>query len=195
MKLGIDIDDVVAEYVTGLTDYYNHAHFDNVKPVSIREWDLKKSFKKASSPEQMKALMDSFMYHDHFEKLPSVTGAVNTIHKLMGEGHTPYFITSRSSKAIDTTYKWLDRHGLPIERVYFNKDKGWLCERLGLDAHVDDGLHNLDDIASRDFHKTYTYLFERPWNKVTPSRYSHERVKDWKELYAAIHQLQERKKP
>ena len=195
MKIGIDVDDVITEYVAGLVDYYNHLHFDRVNINSVREWDLKKTLGKASTPDQMNALMTGFIYHSHFDSLPETPGAVKTIKQLMSEGHTPYFITSRSSKAIDSTYKWLDNKGLPIERVYFNKDKAWLTQRLGIDIHIDDGVHNLEQIAANNYHKTYTVLFDRPWNRSTPVRYSHDRVKDWNQVYTVVQSVERIKKP
>ena len=53
MKCGIDVDDVLAEYVDGLRDYYNHVHFDRVQLGQIQDYDLS-AFKKIPSPEARK---------------------------------------------------------------------------------------------------------------------------------------------
>ena len=188
MNIGVDLDDVVIEYVKPLLEYYNHVHFDRVRPENIVSFEFDKYLPKIDSPEEKKALMEGFMHHEVFQQLPPVPGAIASLDALVRSGHTLHFITSRASKAIDTTYKWLDAHGLPIDRVYFNKEKGWLAHKLKLGAHIDDGMHNLDGIA-QDSRLTKTIIYDRPWNRSVPYVAAHERVRDWTQAFNVLDRI------
>lgn len=189
MKIGIDLDDVVIEYVEGLKDFYNLMHFERLHLSDIKEWDLKKSMKKSSSPEAMQALMSSFAHHEHFKNLPPVPGAAVGIKKLIANGDTPYFITSRNEDVSETTYDWLHRKDLPIERVYFAKNKANLVDKLGVKIHIDDSPDHLDRIQMECEPKVSTICYDRPWNRRALFRTAHYRVKNWEEILKTIEEI------
>jgi uncharacterized HAD superfamily protein len=118
-------------------------------------------------------------------QMPEVPGSVPTITRLAEEGHEIFFISARGSKAIDSAYKWFYAHSLPLRNMYFNREKAWLVDKLGIDVFVDDGVHNLEAIAERNPH-VETILFSRPWNETAVTRYAHHRAKDWVQVRRII---------
>ena len=186
MKIAIDIDDCIAEYVEGLTQFYNKIHDEKVSINDIKAWDLKTAFEKTSTPESIKALMDLFIHSEYLREAQEVPGAVPTIQKLIEEGHELYFISARGSRAIDSAYKWFYAHNLPLKNIYFNRDKAWLVDKLGIDVMVDDGVHNLDAIVAACGKRCSTIIYDRPWNRTAETRYAHYRAADWKQIKKII---------
>lgn len=184
-RIGVDIDDVVSDYVRAMVLHYNKVYGTGYSYNDIKYWNLYETLVELETAEGMKAFLDSYVYHPDFENIPAVTDAVDSIKLLIEDGHEIYFITSRTSKSIDRTYKWLAKHGLPIERVFFNKDKGWLAQHLKLDFHIDDGVHNLQSVheGSPD---TALILFNRPWNAGVSLPMLHDRVSRWSEILEII---------
>lgn len=185
LRIGVDIDDVVADYIAALVDHYNHVYGTEYRYSDIKYWNLYETLVELENPETMKVFIDSFVYHPMFENIPQVEDAWEAIKYLQLQGHDIFFITSRTSKSIDRTYKWLFANGFPIERVFFNKDKGWLAKRLKLDFHIDDGPHNLMSVheGSPD---TCLVLFNRPWNEGVDVPVLHDRVNGWKQVLEII---------
>lgn len=180
LKIACDIDDVILEYVATLTQFYNKVYDENLQTSDVHCWDLKTIYEKASTPEATKALMDSFVQHPTFTTMPEVPGATASIRRLIDEGHELYFISARGSKAIDSCYRWFYEHNLPLKNIYFNRDKAWLVDKLGIEVFIDDGMHNLNDIGSKT--QATTIVFDRPWNRQAPATTAHYRAKDWPQV-------------
>lgn len=177
-RLGVDVDDVVIEYVRGLLEFYNHVHFDRVQYHNIRDFDLAKSFTKASKEEQLTAMMEHFSHHDYFTKLPSVPTAIPAL-RALEQKYDIHYITARHENHQDRTYEWFHKHGLFPANVHFAKQKGLVALTLGLETHIDDAVHNLDAIAKHS-PNTNTILFNRPWNALDKK---YEKATNWNQLY------------
>lgn len=84
------------------------------------------------------------------DDIPAVKGAFDFLDALPGE---LYIVSARKSGSIRFVQDWMMRHGfygfIPVDQIFFcnNKyEKRGHCERLALDAFVDDQakvLHNL----------------------------------------------------
>jgi uncharacterized protein len=187
LRIAIDLDDVVVDFVAGMVDHYNHVFGTTYQYSDIKYWNLYETLIELETAEGMKAFLDGFVYHPNYLNLEPVEQARTSIKKLVADGHEVFFITSRTSKAIDITYKWLSANSLPIEKVYFNKDKGWLCKQLRIDVHVDDGVHNLLSVHSGS-PDTSLILFDRPWNRgeIAKELPIHDRVKNWNDILEIV---------
>lgn len=175
--VGIDLDDVVIDYVRGLLDFYNHTHFDRVRYDQIKDFKLQRTFSKTPTFEAVTALMAHFTHHDYYRKLPAVLNAVSGLQELEIK-YDVHLITARHEDTAEATYEWLHRNGYFAKNIHFTKEKGLKAKELGLVAHVDDAIHNLDNIIQHS-PETKPILYHRPWNAHSKA---YERVHHWQGL-------------
>lgn len=169
MKLGIDIDDTIAntyqQAKKTLLEEQNHIINDDDiyynDPVVI-EYYLKNS-EKASS------LI--------FPK----DNAVEVINNLKKEGYEIYFLTSRRSDLYETTYNWLINCGFNFDKLYVDcAEKDEVCENLGIDCFIDDSIKHVKNVRKKGIK---AYLFNSYFN----SRFDEEgRVNNWIEIYSIL---------
>lgn len=183
-RIAIDLDDVIAEYVPTLTKFYNKIYGTQLDHNSIKTWELKDYYEHTRTDEETRALMTLFAHNPDFLSMPPVPGAIESIHRLEPD-YELHVITARASRSIDATYNWMKEHGISNIPVWFNKDKGKMCEQLGIDLMIDDGVHNLDRVADTS-KLTSTLLFDQPWNRKNNYVRGHERAKDWDEVNKII---------
>lgn len=187
LNIGIDIDDVTQEFVEPFTAFYNHVLNDNA-PIPT-SWDLTEHLPQLDDKQRLRSLANLYTQTGQFRTAPAVPHAVGVIRGLIEGGHNVSFITARNSRAISDTYRWFAEQGLPINNIYFDRDKAWHAERLGLDVMIDDGIHNLD--AAAPFVKD-RILYDRPWNRVQGT-YAHWRVSSWLGIDEVLDSVLERK--
>lgn len=178
MKIGLDIDDCIADYVGTFIAFVNRVHGTQYTLEDITDYSLAESLKHPE--ERIGSAMNHFLHAGELRELPEIKGAVHAVHTLYAEGHKLYFVTSRSSRATHDTYRWFAQRNLPVERIYFDKDKAWHAVHHGIDLFVDDNLKNLDKIADAN-PKTRTIVFDRPWNRVPLNR-AHGRAQGWEQV-------------
>lgn len=164
LHIGIDIDDVVTNTLSRVLNFYNRAYRKNIALEDVTSWELLNHLPGMDRPEHVRELFKGFTYTHSFRTVTPIDGAVETITRWQDEGHELSFVSARNSGAIPDTYKWFAEHGLPLERIYFDRDKGWHAQHFEFDMFVDDGIHNLVDIKAAN-PSTKTVLFTRPWNQ------------------------------
>jgi hypothetical protein len=189
LKIAIDIDDCIAEYTRTLTFFYNKVYDGQLTINDIKVWDLKTAYEKTGTPESIRALMDCFIQHPSFLQMAEVPGATAAIRRLIEEGHEVFFISARGSKAIDLCYKWFYEHNLPLKNIYFNRDKWWLVDKLGIDVMIDDGMHNLNAIETQLPGRVECVVFERPWNEKAASVGPVHRANTWPTIIRMVEHL------
>ena len=183
LHIGIDIDDVVSNTLSRMLNFYNRAYRKNIPFHEITSWDLTNHLPGMDREEQVRELIKGFTYTHSFRTVTPVDGAIEGITRWRQQGHKLSFVSARNSSAISDTYKWFEEHGLPVERVYFDRDKGWHSRYHDFDVFVDDGIHNLVNIRAAN-PNTRTVLFDRPWNQDIGGE-AHAvdyRAKDWETL-------------
>jgi 5'(3')-deoxyribonucleotidase len=176
-RCGVDLDDVVCEYVRGLLDFYNHTHFDRVTYNQITDFKLQRTFSKTPTFEAVMALMGHFSHHDYFRKLPTVPGAIPGL-RMLDLKYDVHLITARDERSAEDTYQWFHRNGYFPKNIHFTKEKGLKAKELNLVAHVDDAIHNLDSIIQHS-PETKPILYSRPWNAHSKA---YDRVHHWQGL-------------
>lgn len=159
MRLGIDLDGVVANFTKGWMSFYNREFGTSLTVEDSRRWndlvDLT-HFENIGQFWKWSSDLDGRSVFWHLEPFP---GAVEALVELSDEGHDIVVITTKPHFAINDTHEWIERQGIPAEEIHILEDK-WL---VAADAYLDDGPHVLPGlVANRP--DSLVCRFVRPWN-------------------------------
>jgi uncharacterized HAD superfamily protein len=177
VRLGIDLDGVVADFNTGWTTRYNRKHGTALSAEMITEWG-------AMIPLTGFASMDEFwewarndegrgLFHD----LPPYAGALDALGRLAVD-HEIIVITTKPHWAYAETFSWLADHAVPASEVHITEQKWW----VDCDVYLDDGPHNLEALQRERPDRTIC-RFVRPWNRSLPGVID---VPDWDAFVALV---------
>jgi 5'(3')-deoxyribonucleotidase len=143
---GIDLDGVVADFVSGLkpiaAEWRGIATSELTDQVSygLAEWHL--GGKRGYEALHRYAVKERQL----FRSLPLIAGAAPTIRRLSTRGIRIRIITHRlyipwfHREAITQTVEWLDKHGIPYWDLCFMAEKS----SVDADAYVEDSPANIE---------------------------------------------------
>lgn len=162
MRLGIDLDGVVADFNAGWMDRYNAERGTELHPGLITSWG-------SMIPLTDFANMDEFWTWARndggrglFASLEPYPDAIETVTRLSAD-HDIVVVTTKPHWAYPETFAWLVEHGFPADEVHITESKWW----VDCDAYLDDGPHNLEALI-REHPDRITCRFVRPWNRPLP---------------------------
>jgi 5'(3')-deoxyribonucleotidase len=162
MRIGVDLDGVVYDFVGALRDYlvevhsYDPAHLKSPTTWAFGpEWGLTEEEFNHHCDEATDAEW-LFVYGD------PIPGAHSAISYLREQGHSIHIITARNfgTKSESNTRIWLDRHNFPRQSLTFAHDK----TILDADIFIDDKRSNIDGLNAAG---KYARLLKDP---VCPDR-------------------------
>ena len=194
MRIGVDIDDVIAEcaapYLRAFAKEFGLDLGD-----AVLGWHLLDEF--ADIPKEKKDEFRVNLYDGKFfGELECYPDCANALPRLVAAGHEIHFISARSERRRRITVDWLEKKGLleyaasvqlkPIgdfvPRAYdasgSGEYKAAVARRLALDYFCED-----DPVVARRLaeEQVPVFLFDRPWN----GELAHplvRRVRDWDEV-------------
>jgi len=185
MKIGIDIDEIVTEFVKGYLKVYNKKYGRDARYDEIFSYNLWESLN--ITKEEVIKLAEEFYDSQHFQEIELVEGAIESINKL-GKENGIFFITSRPSYIQGKTQEFVTKHFSQIKNnLLFSGDfwgglgsrtKAQICSELKLDFMIEDNKIYSREIAELGIK---VFLMDKPWNK----KVQHEnitRVKNWEEI-------------
>lgn len=174
MVIGLDIDGVLADFVTPFLQLLEHRTGNGpIDPASITDPDFTRH--PFLTQEIVFECMEAASYDPEFWRglapLPSQT-EWQALERITSE-HEISFITHRWVR--DTydihqiTREWLRRHGVNDPVVYFTQEKkSQLVKKLEIELFVDDRHENCEDVATQTDalvlmpHRPYNQAFEHP---------------------------------
>jgi 5'(3')-deoxyribonucleotidase len=160
VRLGIDLDGVVADFTKGWIDFYNRDFGTELTPDQIVTWNGMTEithFEKMSEFWRWSSDLDGRSLFWHLEPFP---GAIEALHRLHEDGHEIVILTMKPSFAKEDTHEWIASQGIPTTEVHILDDK-W---RIDCDAYLDDAPRVLRDLAAnRPDRLVCRYV--RPWNR------------------------------
>ncbi|MCH8945610.1 MAG: hypothetical protein IIA85_01690 [Nanoarchaeota archaeon] len=167
MKIGIDIDEIVVEFLRGYLDFYNEIHNTNFKFDDNYSYRFEE-FLNTSKERAVKTTHD-FFETESFENLDLVEGVRELILEI-SKNHQVIFITARHLMVKEKTRIFLEKHfpNLPLRIFhtgdYFegNKTKAEICEQQGVDFLIEDNEDYARSCADKG---VKVFLLEKPWNK------------------------------
>jgi len=183
VRLGIDLDGVVADFNTGWTRLYNAEFGAELASESITAW---------KAPAQLPHFgsMSAFWKWARtcgpegvslFRTLDPYPGALEALQRL-SRRHRIVIITSKPRYAVHDTYAWIAEHRLPTTDVHIVDDKS----SIACDVYLEDADHNLVRLA-RERPEAIVCRFVRPWNGPHEGIVD---VADWDEFELVVERLE-----
>ncbi len=159
MRLGIDLDGVVADFNAGWTRRYNEQFDTDLTPAMITEWGSMVPLTRFGSMDEFWEWARNGDGPGLFADLPPYPGALEALERL-ATAHEIVVITTKPAWAYAETFSWLAHHRLPAAEVHITEEKWW----VDCDVYLDDGPHNLEALR-RERPDRITCRFVRPWNR------------------------------
>lgn len=175
MKIGIDVDGVLADFISAYQTLIIKATGRNLfQPGDIDnppcwDWPEMRGYEKVEMDNVWALIMSdpNFWFGLH----PLKDAATLAMHwDEIDEEHEVSFITNRPGLNVrKQTEEWLSyflaaHDSLPHVIVVGKNAKGDVCKHMGLDIYVDDAYDNAVDVVQKA-KKTRGYLVDRSYNK------------------------------
>lgn len=178
MRIGIDLDGVVYNYVKDFQDYVrNHHHqYADMPDFVCDTWNFFDEW--GMSVEDFITLNEIGVEQGHiFANGDPIPGAIETLDRLKEDGHFIHIITHRRSgpKCLENTGKWLDKWDVPHDAVTFIEDKTVVDVDILLDDKDTNILSALDKGVD-------ALMFDAPCNK----NINLPRALDWDHFYEYV---------
>ncbi|MFP4568157.1 MAG: 5' nucleotidase, NT5C type [Candidatus Woesearchaeota archaeon] len=200
MRVGVDLDEVLCEFVQGLIRFHNANYGTSLSYDDFFSFNFQEVW--GGSFDDMILKIKEYHKSEFFLNARVVVGATSAIEAL-SKTHDLFVITARWTSIKSETLSWLGQYfsGL-FEDVFFinhwsqgesELSKGDICDRLDLDLFIDDyAPYAVDCFRKREdgsFRKVI--LFNRPWNKNVEVPKGVVRVSSWDECLSVIESFDE----
>ncbi len=195
MRIGVDVDDVLADFSSPLVSYLNAIYgtsfaYDAMhSPYFERVWKI--------PSVTMKTHLNDFVA-THIYALEPCRGASDSLASLVDAGHELHVVTARAHSIKDQTIRWIDGHfkGVFVECHLTNQyaegpktTKPDVCSNEGIELIIDD---NLEHVYSCLRKSVKVVLFGQPWNKMIRPHNTIVRADGWKGVLPAVELLGQR---
>ena len=159
LRLGIDLDGVVADFNAGWISRYNQEFGTELLPEHVDVWDAPTTLTHFTNMgEFWRWARTSGDGASIFRILQPYSGALDALGRL-ARRHCVVVLTTKPSFAVHDTFEWIAEHRVPTTEVHILDDKS----EIGCDVYLDDADHNLARL--REVHpEAVVGRFVRPWN-------------------------------
>ncbi|MBI3033260.1 hypothetical protein HYY69_07325 [Candidatus Woesearchaeota archaeon] len=191
MRIGVDLDNVLADHMSALIAYYNRIYSNSLNRDGFKSLKFWETW--GGTREQAIDLVHDFYASPEFEAMLPVDGAQEGINLLKSD-HRLEIITARPSDLIPITSQWLNKY-FPetFAGAYFANHyarNGWhssskreLCGLFDIDLLVEDSLEHAIECVDQI---RPVVLLDNPWNQTPSLPTGIYRVGSWKEVVAVI---------
>lgn len=189
IKIGIDIDDTVVDFVGSFLQYHNERFGTNFlfsQITSNNIWDsLKYSF------EEFKDILSDYHQTFNYVNMSFYPDFLSAFEELKNKRDL-IFVTSRSLKNKEKTKKFFEKNILNFNLPIYHSGefhgeekitKPEICHKLGIGEIIEDNTHYAIDCAENGIK---TYLISRLWNREYVEHENLIKVKDWYEILEKI---------
>lgn len=163
MRLGIDLDGVVADFNAGWITRYNEEFGASIPLDAVRSWDGIHPLTHFTHEQDFWSWAAGNGEGSLFRFLDPYPEAVETLEVLAGMGHDIVILTQKPDWAVADTFAWLAEHRVPTREVHILWDK----HRVPCDVYLDDAPQQLRRLAAARPEATVC-RFVRPWNEPVP---------------------------
>jgi 5'(3')-deoxyribonucleotidase len=182
MRLGIDLDGVVADFNSGWMDRYNEEFGTDLTEDLVVSWGSIPDLTHFEGMDEFWAWADGGPERDGlFRHLPTIPGALPALDSLAAAGHQIVVLTTKPPWAIHDTFAWLSEQRVPTTEVHILEAK-W---SVPCDVYLDDAPFQVEELVHKRPDATVC-RYVRPWN--TPVEGA-EDVASWPDFERVVRQL------
>ncbi len=193
MNIGIDLDEVIADFMSALLNFYYKKTGKLHSKEEFKEYKWWPVW--GVSREEAIKITDEFHEAHNVKDIKTIENSIKGINLLLEKGDNLIVITARPIRYKQKVEEWIYFYlGKKLEIIHsgdFHKgqavSKSEICNNLGIKAILEDSGETALDCAKNGIR---VILFDKPWNK----KFKHEniiRVKDWDEAIKKIEILRE----
>lgn len=137
--------------------------------------------------EQYRQLQDTiYGTREYGMLMEPVTGVIEGIGRLRGDGHDVRVITSRDGEMLQVAKEWAERKGLSLDITGVGHGASKAGAAAGLDLYVDDDFDKLEPLVGVVPHRV---LFSWGYNEHVDAGDVAVRVSSWEELVGKVTSL------
>ncbi len=123
MRLGIDLDGVVADFSTGWMGFYNDQYGTSFVPEMVTGWDAIPELTHFADMDEFWEWSKDLDGASLFRNLETYPGVVDKMWELTREGFELVIITTKPFFAIHDTFAWLSDNRIPTREVHIIENK------------------------------------------------------------------------
>lgn len=150
LKLGVDVDGVLADFNRGYLSILEHVSGGKKCELSTSgaepncwHWPERYGYTKAHADEAWRVIKASPMFWASLPPYLETEAVISTLRELYAHEHEVYFITNRMGLHPHAqTLGWLMNQGFPLPTVLVSEDKGPIAKGLKLTHFIDDKPEN-----------------------------------------------------
>jgi uncharacterized HAD superfamily protein len=177
MKILVDIDNVVADFVVVMISYLNVKYDKELKASDVTVWDFVDSPNIDLTKDQFYESLDEYISMNFWTKQPVYKDAREVLERLMKD-HCVIYLTSRPASALEATKQSFAKYGLPFNDVYVMEnetqpsncgdivmcpkmDKGRIADQWKVDVAIEDCPEKIQNYIN---HGIKVVRKEEPYN-------------------------------
>ena len=174
MRIGVDLDGVVANFTKGWTKYYEEEFGKKILEDDIQSWGLSEPLTHFKEDLDFWKWAKDINGSSIFRNLEVYENSVETLNELSKSGHDIVIISSKPWWSIHDTLMWLGENKIPTKEIHFIEDK-WTID---CEVYIDDAPYQLENYKENTVDKKII-RFVRSYNKPLDGVYD---IYNWKEL-------------
>ena len=144
MRLGIDLDGVVADFSAGWIGRYNADFGTDIDPASHVPWGGATDLTHFRSMHEFWDWVRNNGDETIFRTLEPYAGAIGALEDLARHHHV-VIVSSKPGWAVHDTFAWIAKHRIPTREVHITRRK-W---DVAVDVFLDDAPHVLEELVAR----------------------------------------------
>ena len=190
MKIGIDLDEVLADFLPAFIEYHNDTYGTSL----VREQFHSYRFWETLGGTREEAIQKVYDFHKtpNFKNMKPVLDSQESV-DILKQNNDLVVVTSRQDDVAKVTREWITQHFPNVfSEIYFTNHysqngssttKKQICNSVGVDILIEDSLeYALECLNS----KRRILLLDCPWNRSYELPQGIYRVNSWKDIIDSI---------
>ncbi|MBT3642896.1 hypothetical protein HN604_00530 [archaeon] len=191
MRIGIDVDEVLAGLLPAIISYHNETHDTSLTREDFKTFNFWESW--GGTQEESEQKVCDFFKSPHFKNIRPIEGSQDAVN-ILKEDHELFVITSRQDEIVQATIEWLNVHfPKTFSKIYFaghyfssnenSKTKKQICDFLKIELLIEDNINYALECKTS---KRKILLLNQPWNQEQGLPKEIKRVHSWEEIIDSI---------